>query len=135
MTRIFSRVAKSLSQEGAVGDLAVNPRTASVLIKGSPIDPDHIMEVGNKNALFQLEASPPKVEPLFNKVATPFRDLGRSIDRFSGGELDLAGMAFLGLIAWGIIQLARGNLATPPWYVAFWYALGIFTKSLMDKPS
>ena len=131
----FPRVEKSLSEDGSVEGLDVNGRTASVLIKGSPIDMDHIIALGEKYALFQLEEAPPKVEPLSSRIATPFRDLGRSIDRFSGGEIDLAGMAFLGLIAWGMVQLARGNLTAPPWYVAFWYALGIFTKSLMDKPS
>jgi hypothetical protein len=131
----FSKIEKAFSEDGTVKAIDVNARTASVLIKGSSIDMDHIIGVGKGYALFQLEDPAPKVEPLSKRIVTPVRDLGRSIDRFSGGEIDLAGMAFLGLVAWGITQLARGNLTAPPWYVAFWYALGIFTKSLMDKPS
>lgn len=46
---------------------------------------------------------------------------------------DLPGMAFLTLLGVGIYQLVRGNFAAPPWYTAFWYAMGIFTKSIMEK--
>jgi hypothetical protein len=130
----FSRVEKSFLEDGTVEGLEVNPRTGSILIKGSGTDLASIRSVGEKNALFQLQDPTEKVEPLSKKIAAPFRDLGRSIDHLSGGELDLAGVVFLGLIGWGVTQLARGNLTAPPWYVAFWYALGIFTKSLVDKP-
>lgn len=129
----FSEVEKSLLKDGTVDGLDVNPGTASVLIKGSPTVLENILSVGEKSALFKLEDPAPKVEPLSRKIARPFRDLGGAIDRLSGGELDLSGVVFLGLIGWGITQLARGNLVAPPWYTAFWYALGIFTKSLVDK--
>jgi len=129
----FSEVEKSLLEGGTVEGLDVNPRTGSILIKGSRTDFENILSVGEKNALFKLEDPAPKVEPLSKKIAAPIRDLGRSIDHLSGGELDLSGVVFLGLIGWGITQLARGNFVAPPWYTAFWYALGIFTKSLVDK--
>jgi len=129
----FSEVEKAFLEGGTVKGLSVNPRTGSVLIKGSPADLENILSVGERNALFKLKDPARKVEPLSRKIAVPFRDLGRAIDRFSGGEIDLAGAVFLGLIGWGMVQLARGNFVAPPWYVAFWYALGIFTKSLVDK--
>jgi len=129
----FSEVKKSLLEDGALHSLEVNPTTGSLLIKGSGTDLESIRSVGKKKALFQLEEASEKVEPLSRKIAVPFRDLGRAIDRFSGGEIDLAGAVFLGLIGWGMVQLARGNFAAPPWYTAFWYALGIFTKSLVDE--
>ena len=129
----FREVEELLLKGGIVKDLDVNARTGSVLMKGSRTDLENILSVAEKNALFILENPAPKVEPLSKKIATPVRDLGRSIDRISGGEIDLAGVVFLGLIGWGITQLARGNFVAPPWYVAFWYALGIFTKTLVDK--
>jgi hypothetical protein len=129
----FREVVSVLSKDGGFGSLDVNPRTASVLIKGPQTDWENILSAGERYALFDLEEAAPKAKPLSQKIAAPFRDLGRSIDRFSGGEVDLAGAVFLGLIGWGVVQLARGNFVSPPWYVAFWYALGIFTKSLVDK--
>ncbi|MCG6878864.1 MAG: hypothetical protein LJE96_06910 [Deltaproteobacteria bacterium] len=129
----FSRVEECLLKGGALGAVQVNPRTGSVLITGSRTDLKRITALGEKNALFKLQDSAPKVESLSQKIAAPIRNLGRSIDRFSGGELDLSGAVFLGLIGWGVTELVRGNFAAPPWYVAFWYALGIFTKSLSGK--
>ncbi len=129
----FKRVKERLLKDGILEAVKVNPNTASVLITGALPDFQEIISLGEKHALFKLEGSPPRVKPLSAKIVAPVRNLGRSIDRFSGGELDLAGAVFLGLIGWGVAQLARGNFVAPPWYVAFWYALGIFTKSLADK--
>jgi hypothetical protein len=39
----------------------------------------------------------------------------------------------MGLLGTGIYQIVRGNFGAPPWYTAFWYAFGVFTKSLIDK--
>ena len=129
----FSTVQKSFLEDGMLKSVEVNPATASVLLKGPTTDLENIISIGEKKTLFKLEDAAPKVEPLFKRIAEPIQNLGQTIDRFSGGELDLAGVIFLGLIGWGVTQLARGNFAAPPWYTAFWYALGIFTKSLVDK--
>ncbi|EFK08908.1 conserved hypothetical protein [delta proteobacterium NaphS2] len=129
----FLSVKELLLKDGALETVRVNSKTASVLLTGSLTDLARIASIGEKSALFQLETSIPKVEPLSSKIVAPVRNLGRSIDRFSGGELDLAGAVFLGLMGWGVTQLVRGNFVAPPWYVAFWYALGVFTRSLADK--
>ena len=129
----FLSVKERLLKDGTLGSVRVNSETASVLVTGAPPDLERIASIGEKNALFQLETSVPKVESLSSRIVAPVRNLGRSIDRFSGGELDLAGAVFLGLIGWGVMQLVRGNFVAPPWYVAFWYALGVFTRSLADK--
>ena len=129
----FLHVKELLLKDGVLGTVRVNSKTASVLIAGSPTDLERIASSGEKSALFHLETSLPKAEPLSSKIVAPARNLGRAIDRFSGGELDLAGAVFLGLIGWGVTQLVRGNFVAPPWYVAFWYALGVFTRSLADK--
>jgi len=113
--------------------IEVNPATGSVLLKGPELDAAAIASVGEETSLFALETRLSGNEPLSKKIATPFRDLSRSVDRFSGGELDLPGMAFLALIGVGVYQLARGNIVAPPWYSAFWYALGLFTKHIVDK--
>ncbi len=129
----FLKVEALLSKDGRAETVRVNPQTASVLITGSSVNPEAIKGAGEKGALFRLETEKPKVEPLSSKIVAPVRNLERSIHRFSGGELDLAGAAFLGLLGWGVVQLVRGNTSAPPWYVAFWYALGILTQSLAHK--
>ncbi len=113
--------------------LEVNPATGSLLLKGPQMDPTAIASVGEQSLLFALETRPPETEPLSKRIAAPFHDLSRSLDRLSGGELDLPGMVFLGLVGAGVYQIARGNVMAPPWYSAFWYALGLFTKHIADK--
>lgn len=129
----FSAVQKALLQNGAMDSVDVNPNTGSVLIKGARLDAAVLASVGEENSLFKLEMSVSEVEPLSRKIVAPVRDLSRSVKDFSGGELDLPGMVFLTLLGVGIFQLVRGNFAAPPWYTAFWYAMGIFTKSIVEK--
>jgi hypothetical protein len=132
-TAYFSTVGEALHRDMPKAGIEINPVTGSVLLKGHTVDASAIASTGKKTGLFVLETGHSGVEPLSKKIATPFRDLSRSVDRFSGGELDLPGMAFLALIGVGVYQLARGNIAAPPWYSAFWYALGLFTKHIVDK--
>jgi hypothetical protein len=129
----FSAVGETLHRNLPTAGIEVNPATGSVLLKGPQMDAAAIASTGEKNGLFALETRSSGMAPLSKKIATPFRDLSRSVDRFSGGELDLPGMAFLALIGVGVYQLARGNITAPPWYSAFWYALGLFTKHIVDK--
>jgi hypothetical protein len=129
----FSAVREALVKSLPSVDLDVNPATGSVLMKGAGMDEAAIASIGEKHALFSLEARPSGNDSLSKRIAAPFRDLSRSVDQFSGGQLDLPGMAFLALIGVGVYQIARGNITAPPWYSAFWYALGLFTKHIVDK--
>lgn len=129
----FSHVRKVLLHNGPMDSVDVNPNTGSVLIKGAGLDAAVLASVGEANSLFRLEMPPSEVEPLSRKIVAPVRDLSRSVSRFSGGELDLLGMAFLGLLGVGIYQLVRGNVTAPSWHTAFWYAMGIFTISVTGK--
>ena len=61
--------------------------------------------------------------------------MSQSLRRFSSGELDLAVMVFIALLGVGVYQIARGNFGAPPWYTAFWYALGVLTKTSSNTDS
>jgi len=132
-TVYFSAARDMLLKHVPMDSLEVNPVTGSMLLKGANIDVGAIASAGEANALFKLETEASPIQPLSRQITAPFRDLSRSIDRFSGGELDLPGMAVLALLVAGIYQVARGNLTGLPWHVAFWYALGILTQSFMFK--
>ncbi len=110
----------------------VNPATGSVLLKGAQVDVDAVVRSGEENALFSLKAESHKEGPLSKRIVAPLHHVDRSLSRFSGGELDLPGIVFLTLLSVGIYQLARGKFIAPPWYTALWYAMGIFTKAIVD---
>jgi len=132
-TAYFSAVRAALQQNVITAEITVNSATGSVLLKGAQVDATAIASAGEKNGLFSLEAPPSGTESLSKKIAAPFHDLSRTVNNFSGGQLDLPGLAFLSLLGVGAYQIARGNIGAPPWYSAFWYALGLFTKHIVGK--
>ena len=62
-------------------------------------------------------------------ISDTFKQTDAKVLELSGGQLDIAGTAFLGLAGVGLYQIAKGNFAALPWYAAFWYALNIFLKA------
>jgi len=129
----FSDLLNKLSGDRRFEKLVVNPITGSVLFLGRDVDVAAITESGEANHLFRLETGPLHPVLVSNSVANPIGKLSKGLQEFTGGELDLKGMVILGLIGVGLYQIIKGNLRAPPWYTAFWYALGIFTKSFSDK--
>jgi hypothetical protein len=111
----------------------VNAITGSVLFLGKDVDPNAIAKFGEANELFALDAECRYPVPVSRRVVSPVGKLSNYLHTLTGGELDLQGMAILMLLGLGLYQIFRGNLRAPPWYTAFWYALGIFTKSFSDK--
>jgi hypothetical protein len=97
------------------------------------LDQVGIAKYAEEKSLFNIQASGNQQKSLSKRLVEPVGALSDSIRQFSKGELDLPGMAFLALLGVGIYQIARGNLRAPPWYTAFWYAMGIFTKSIVDN--
>jgi hypothetical protein len=127
----FSDLSDKFSRDKRFAKPEVNEITGSVLFLGKNIDLDAIAAYGEEKKLFKLDTAYPV--PVSRKVVSPVGRLSNQISTLTGGELDLQGMAILSLLGLGIYQILRGNLRAPPWYTAFWYALGIFTKSFSMK--
>jgi hypothetical protein len=124
----FASVEKKFSEQSGGETVVVNPDTASVLFLGR-FTAKHIAEVAQQSELFKLETKTRRRETLLSGVKDTFRTADKSLLKITGGELDIPSVVFLGLITHGIYQFARGNFTGPPWYTAFWYALGLFSKS------
>jgi len=90
---------------------------------------ERIAEYGLANNLFRLKglnASPARLQ---QRISGTFKGADNRLKAFTGGEIDMGGLAFLILLGAGIYQLSVGNVAALPWYGAFWYAFNIFLKS------
>jgi len=129
----FSELRDAFFKYGNFERLEVNPHTGSVLFVDENLDADAVMSYAEDKELFRLQQPKKNPESLSERIVQPIRELSDSLNSFTKGELDLPGMAFLALLGVGVYQLYKGNLRSPPWYTAFWYALGIFTKSIVDK--
>jgi len=110
-----------------------NVTTGSVLLVKEGLDVHQLAHVAAEEKLFHLIPEETKPVPLAEKVIVPMKVLSHEIRDFTGGELDLPGTIFVGLLIFGVYELARGNFMAPPWYTAFWYSFGIFTKSILDR--
>ena len=129
----FARVENIFQQFERGGEVKTNANTGSLLLVGSDLKIESVADVAKKESLFVLERGSGALVPLSQRIAAPMNNARGSIERFTRGEIDLAGVALLALLAMGIYQIIKGNFRSPPWYTAFWYALGIFTKSLVEE--
>ncbi|MFP4284830.1 MAG: hypothetical protein ACLFQG_04685 [Desulfovermiculus sp.] len=127
----FNQVLQTLRAAFPKAQVEVNPRTGSVLCIGVERFED-LARTGWEKHLFQVTALPPRMTAI-KAVHCGVAEVNATIRRSSRGELDLTSLVFLTLIGTGIYQVIRGNVGLPPWYTAFWYALGVCTKSVSDE--
>jgi hypothetical protein len=121
------------SAEGLCERAEVNVFTGSMLLNGKGMNTDAVSEYAQKNGLFALDFKAPNEASLASKVVGPLREASGYLGRVTKGEVDLANLAFIALIGAGLYQIFRGNIKAPPWYTAFWYAMGVFLKSISEK--
>ncbi|MFO8085392.1 MAG: hypothetical protein R6U27_13855 [Desulfobacterales bacterium] len=114
----------------------VNPLTGSIIIESKDLSVDEITLFGRKKRLFAIEIIEKKQsdsEALLQKVTTPLSGINADLKKISGGDIDLPIAIFILLLAFGVIEILRGNFKMPPWYTAFWYAFGVFSKAIFDS--
>ncbi len=124
----FASVRDALSAIDGVESVEVSPVTGSVLLHHT--GPFAAIEAARPRDLFNIVETPQaEATSLHDSVTTLFGAIDDRIKGVTGKSVDLAGLAFLALVAAGVYQIGRGNFTAPAWYTAFWYALGIFGKS------
>ena len=121
----FERVRQQLSHWDGVERVAVNPLTASVLVEFSDLAA-LFGENALKNDLFEvdydaLQAIGEEPPVLTEQAADVFARADATVRRMTSGGADLRSAIFLLLIAGGIYQLLRGNIAAPA-ATLLWYA-------------
>lgn len=131
-TDYFAGAARCLADAFQPERLEANPGTGSLLIVDPELDIDAVVSFAQSEDLFRLEALP---APLARSATSPIRGLSDVLKESTLGHLDLPTLAFFALIGVGTFQLLRNGLRSPPWYTAFWYAMGIYLKTLADKQS
>lgn len=133
----FDALRKTLSRYEGAEEVEVNRVTGSLLLLGKRLDLDSLRAFAQKNDLFRIEnredSGENRPSHLPGKAVKPLQALQGGMDQLTGGNLDLSGLIFFLLLGTGIHQIVRGNFTAPPWYTAFWYAFGVFTKQLVDK--
>ncbi len=129
----FSTLLDRLAKCPDIEDIRVNAQIGSALILYTG-DTKVVAEFAENNELFHLNPGSRPRKTFFVNVADTFRAYDKELKQISGGEVDIPSLVFLSLLISGVWQIARGNLGMPAWYTAFYYALGVFTRSQVDEP-
>lgn len=112
--------------------ITVSSLTGSVILEDSALDLEAVRRIAREHQLFSINSAPGVSEPFAKRVVEPIYCANRGVNEMTDGVMDLPGVIFLLLIGFGLWELAIGNFRRPPWYTAFWYAFGLFSKNLYD---
>jgi hypothetical protein len=130
----YERIATTLEQRLPDVRVRCSPVIGSIVVSGPPAAIEAVGAVAEQAGLFRLQAQAPSLAlPLAVQMTQPIGKLSAYLERATRGNVDLPGMVFLSALLLGLYELARGNFRAPPWYTAFWYAFGVYSKALMDR--
>lgn len=128
----FQALQEKLAAHFGYAAIATNPVTGSVLVEDVRVSPAEVASFGREAGLFKLDLAPRLPRGGVQNIISPLKTVDVNLRRITGGTLDVPSAVFVALVIFGVIEILRGNFKTPPWYTAFWYAFGVFTKTLMD---
>lgn len=133
----FQSAERRLKEALAYRHVAGAAITGSLVVADDQLDVGRLRRTGQELALFTVSDHEVIVRPvpLAQRMVAPLRWTNHQINRLSEGALDLTGALIIGLIGFGLLELARGDFRRPPWYTLFWYAFGLFSKTLFDELS
>lgn len=123
-TGYFLSLKQQLSICPGVNELVANSQTGSMLITHT-VSMGEIAEYAERHGLFQLDSgSANRSFPVIVEISDSFKTLDKGVNKLSGGGIDIASLAFLGLISMAIAQMRKGHIL-PPGITLLWYALSI----------
>lgn len=131
----FKTLEAALADKFPSHAVSANPQTGSLLIVGEEIDINIVAKHGTAKSFFTLDQSSESNVPLAESVVDPILSVNKKLRQVSGGSLDMPGLIFISALLFGAYEILRGNFRSPPWYTAFWYAFGIYSKLYFDKKS
>jgi hypothetical protein len=127
----FAEVRKA-SLKAPFEIVRANAVTGSILFTGQQATAERAAAFGSDTGLYAITPASP-VTSLTERIVDPLVGCSRGIKKLSSGRLDLPGALFILLLFVAIYEIARGRFRIPPWYTAFWYAFGLFTKAFIDQ--
>jgi hypothetical protein len=128
----FEEIKAKLALSSYVTYVETNPVTSSVVVKYTG-DLFKVADFARKAGLFDLRKFAPLRRPLFFRVSEGFRSWNGFLREMTDGYLDIPSAVFVSLLISGFQQISQGNISSPAWYTAFYYALGIFSRAGVEE--
>jgi hypothetical protein len=125
----FRTLAARVAAAAGVVGVDANPATGTILIL-HVLGGDGVREKLAAAGGLAITAGPVlRRRAVVSDVRRFAAGLDRDLTRITAGEFDLWAASFAVLLALGLNELRRGNIAAPAWYTAFWYAFNILLKT------
>lgn len=129
----FARVRKA-ALKSKIEVIRVNAATGSILFRGPQATQAAATDFGSDHGLYAIQSDSP-APSLAGRISGPLTFCNRNVKQWSAGQVDLPGAFFIALLFAALHEIARGRFRTPPWYTAFWYPFGLYTKTVIDRES
>lgn len=109
----LAQLAEAINSFASVEAVTIRPTTGSLIILFAGA-PESLLETITAAGLLRVD--PPEPVVPYDPVAAVASGLSAAdlgFGKMTGGRADLAGLAFTGLLAAAIVQIARGRIAGP----------------------
>jgi hypothetical protein len=116
----FRQLREVAGSVPGIRQVEVNHRTGSVLVLH---DPDVPLLAMSEAVGLRLETDT-GTRPIVEQVGGGLQQIDTALRSVAGGQLDLRGVALIGLLGFGLYQLARGEVLAPA-ATLFWYAFAL----------
>lgn len=116
----FNEIESLLRKCRGVENVAVNPATGSAVIFYSGALEALVAEA-LRNGLSSVLDVRMSMPPALDRMRGEFARLNERVAGMTGGETDLIALTLFGLLAFGAVQLLRGNVLAPA-TTLIWYA-------------
>lgn len=111
-TRFFADLEQAFAALGGVAYVEANPLTGSVLLRHT-VDPDELTRYALEQRFFTLQPDALPEHTVLNLVSTRLDQFDYTVQRTTGGAVDLNELLFIGVLAASAIQLLRGKALGP----------------------
>jgi len=125
----FEQLETTLKKEFSSLTVRINPKTRSVVLNGDLIDENAVKQMGLDRQLYEIkEKAPFAKNRVISHSKSVFSWVDKTIQRFTGGQIDMSGSVFIVLIVHVMREIAKGNLTTPSWFNALRFASTLYTR-------
>jgi hypothetical protein len=123
----FAQIRGALLEMSSVHAVQVNPRTESVLIEHDG-PPEPLLREAETRGYLQLETAAQHQEPYLARLGRALQQSDRNLQHATTGRVNLDTVAFFGLLAGGVYQVANGH-GLPAGVTLLRYAVELVTDA------
>jgi hypothetical protein len=119
----FGKIRESLAELEGAQSVETNYLTGSVLVLHES-SPKVIQDYAEEKGLFQVRHNNSQAIALSRRIASGFKQVEGRVNALTKGEVDVTGLAFLGLAVAGAFQIFKKNV-WPAGVTLLWYAASV----------